>query len=108
MNLPRAAFLSHFVPVFQVHCLKLWPKRSKVPPEALPRCLHEWIRTANGHMDLDLPAFREVVWPVIERLHRKTSGARPAPDELTGALYDALSAAGVEITIGPKRHGHGA
>ena len=108
MNLSRDAFLNHFLPVFQVHCLKLWPKRSKMPPETLPRCLHEWIKTANGHMDRDLAAFRVVAWPVIEELHRKDKGARPTPEELTGALYDALSVAGMEVTIGPTRRGHGA
>jgi len=43
MNLSRDAFVSHFLPVFQVHCLKLWRQRSKEAPETLPRCLHEWI-----------------------------------------------------------------
>ena len=108
MNLPRDAFVSHFLPVFQVHCLKLWRQRSKEPPETLPRCLHEWIKTANGRMDLDLAAFRLVVWPVIEELHRKGKGARPTPEALTGALYDALSLAGREVTIGPPRRGHSA
>ena len=77
------------------------------PPEALPRCLQEWIRTANGQMDIDLAAFRAIAWPVVEDLHRKSNGMRPTPDELTGALYDALSMAGVEVTIGPPRHRHG-
>ena len=34
-------------------------------------------------MDLDLPAFRMIVWPVIEELHRKSNGMRPTPEELT-------------------------
>jgi hypothetical protein len=55
-------------------------------------------------MDLDFQPFREVAWPVIERLHRKTNGARPTPDELTGVLYDALSAAGVDVSIGAPRN----
>jgi hypothetical protein len=59
-------------------------------------------------MDLDLAAFRVVVWPVIEELHRKGKGARPTPEELTGALYDALSVPGVDVTIGPRLRGHGA
>jgi hypothetical protein len=45
-----------------------------------------------------------IVWPFIEELHRQGKGARPEPGVLTGALYDALSAAGVEVTIGPVRH----
>ena len=80
--------------VFQVHCLKLWRQRSKEPPETMPRCLHEWIKTANGHMDLDVAAFCAFVWPVVEELYRKGKGTRPTPEELTGALYDALSEAG--------------
>ena len=72
----------------------------------MPRCLHEWIKTANGHMDLDVAAFCAFVWPVVEELYRKGKGARPTPEEITGALYDVLSVAGVEITT--TRHGHGA
>jgi hypothetical protein len=106
--MPRDAFVSHFLPVFQVHCLKLWRQRAKEPPETLPRCLHEWIKTANGRMDLDLAAFRVIAWPVIERLHRKSNGMCPTPEELAGALYDALSVARIEVTIGLSRLGHGA
>ena len=117
MNLSRGAFLNHFLPVFQVHCLKLWPKRSKMPPETLPRCLHEWIKTANGRVDRDLAAFRVVAWPVIEELHRKSKGTRPTPEELTGALYGALSggnggnnradtARARRISLSMRRHPH--
>jgi hypothetical protein len=35
MNIPRDAFISHFLPVFQVHCLKLWRQRAK---ERLKHC----------------------------------------------------------------------
>jgi hypothetical protein len=101
--LSRDAFVSHFGPVFQVHCLKFWRKGSKTTPETLPRALHEWILTANGQMDLDLPAFRAVVEPAIAELHLRTKGARPTAEELTGAVYDGLSRAGVEVTIGPPR-----
>jgi len=59
-------------------------------------------------MGLDLAAFRLVVWPVIEELHRKGKGARSTPEELTTALYDALSMAGTEVTVGPLRRGHSA
>jgi len=89
MNLPRAAFDNHFSPVFQVHCLR------------------EWTKIANGQTHIFPEDFHSIVWPVIERLHREGKGERPSPDELTGAVYDALSAAGVEIAIGPNRHGHG-
>lgn len=102
--LSRDYFLNHFQSVFQVHVLKLWRKGTKVPPETLPRALHEWIKTANGRMDLDLAAFRVLVWPVIEELHRKSKGARPEPSELAGAVCDASSRAGIEVTIGKARH----
>lgn len=101
MNLSRDAFLNQFTTTFQVHCLKFWRKGAKEPPETLPRCLHEWIKISNGRMDLDLAAFRVIVTPVIAELHRKGKGARPTPEELTGALYDALSQAEVEVSIGP-------
>jgi hypothetical protein len=107
-ELSRDAFVSHFQPVFQVHCLRFWRQRSKEPPETLPTCLHEWIKTANGRMDLDIAAFRLVVWPTIEEVHRTGKGARPTPDALAAALYDGLSAAGVEVTLGPMLTGHGA
>ena len=80
----RNAFLNNFLAVFQVHCLKLWRQRSKEPPEILPQCLHEWIKTVNGRMDVDLAAFRLVVGPVVEDLHRKGRGARPTPEETHG------------------------
>ena len=57
-------------------------------------------------MDVDLAGFRAIVWPVVDKLHRKGKGKRSTPEELTGALC-ALSAAGIEVTIGPTRHGHG-
>jgi len=41
-----------------------------------------------------LPAFRAIVEPQIAELHRKGKGARPDAYELTGALSDALKAAG--------------
>lgn len=107
MNVPRDTFISHFQPTFQVHCLKFWPNNPKVPPEILPGCLFEWINTSNGRMDLDRLAFRMIVWPAIGELYRQGKGARPTPTELTGAVYDALSAAGVEVTIGPALPGHG-
>jgi len=105
MNLPRDAAVSHFSPTFQVHCLKFWPKRAKTPPETLPRCLHEWIKASKGRMDLELPAFRAIVEPFIAELHRERKGAQPEPSEFTAALYDSLSQASVEATIGRSPKG---
>lgn len=56
-------------------------------------------KTANGRMDLDLPAFRVIEEPFIAELYRQRKHKRPEPSEFTGALYDALSAAGMEVTI---------
>jgi hypothetical protein len=40
--------------------------------------------------------------PVIEDLHRATpKGERPESELVAGRLYDALDAAGVEVTITP-------
>lgn len=104
MKLSRETFVSHFTPVFQVHCLKHWRQGSKEPPETLSRALHEWIGTANGRMDLDLSAFRRIVEPFIAALHRRQKGVRPEPAAFTAALYDALRAAGVDVTLGPPRN----
>jgi hypothetical protein len=106
MNLPRDAFVSHFLPVFQVHCLKFWRKGTKVPPEVLPRALHEWIGTTNGRMGLGVADFRVIVEPVIAELHRKGNGSRPTAEELTGAVHYGLSRAGVEVAIGPPLRAH--
>jgi len=107
LKLSREAFMSHFNPVFQVHCLKFWRKGTKVPPEVLPRASHEWIGTANGRMGLGVADFRVIVEPVIAELHRKGKGERPSPEVLTGAVYDALAQAGVEVALGPALRGHG-
>jgi hypothetical protein len=107
MQLPRETFIRHFGPTFQVHCLKFWFEDSKVPPEILPGCLFEGIKASNGRLELDRLAFRMIVWPTIKELHRKGKGACPTPEDFTGALYDALSAAGVGVTIGPALGGHG-
>ncbi len=90
MNLPRAAFLSHFVPVFRSTA----SSSGRSAPRRRQKRFHVACMNGSGlptgQMTVDLQAFREVVWPVIERLHRKTSGARPEPDELTGsAMSDA-------------------
>jgi hypothetical protein len=106
LQLSREAFVSHFSPAFKVNCLKFWRKGAKVPPEVLPRALHEWIGTANGRMCLGVAEFRVIVEPVVAELHRKGNGSRPTAEELTRALYDALSQACVDVAIGPPRRAH--
>jgi hypothetical protein len=107
MRLPRHSFIDQFWPAFQVHCLPLWRQGSKEPPDHLPRAVFEWIKTSNGQICVDLPEFRAIVWPIIVELHQKHKGARPDAQELAGAVYDALSAAAVEVTIGESKRQRG-
>jgi hypothetical protein len=53
-------------------------------------------RITNGAVNVPLQEFRPIVKPVAAELHRKGKGGRPDAQELAGAVYDALSAAGVE------------
>jgi hypothetical protein len=46
--------------------------------------------------------FAVIARPVIDELYRITpKGQRPDANDLAGRLYDALDAAGAEVTIGP-------
>jgi hypothetical protein len=100
MEITRDRFIEQLAIAFQVHCLRLWRRRSKEAPPHLSTCLYEWIRTNGGRMALAGPAFGELVRPVIEQLHRVTpQGERPDAKDLAGRLYDALAAADVEVTI---------
>lgn len=101
MRLRRDEFIGQFWPGFKVHSLKLWRRGSKEPPDHLPRSLYEQIETSNGTISIKLQDFRPIAMPVVVEFHRKGKGARPDAHELAGALYDALKAAGVEVTIGP-------
>ena len=52
--------------------------------------------------------FADIVDPVIVELHRLTpKGQKPDAADLTGRVYDALAAAGVEVKIKPPVHSHG-
>jgi hypothetical protein len=107
MHLPRHSFIDQFSIPFMVHCISMWRRGSKQPPDHIPRCLYEWIKTTNGTVSVPLQEFRPIVEPVVADLHRKGKGDRPDAKELAGAVYDALSAAGVEVTIGEPRRPHG-
>ena len=104
MQLTRDRFIGQFAIPFQVHCLRMWRRGIKEPPVHLPRCLYEWIEITNGTISIKLQDFHPIAEPIVRKLHRKDKGARPDAYELAGVLYDALSASGVELTIGPPKH----
>jgi hypothetical protein len=102
MELTRDRFIDQFAITFGVHCLRSWSTRFKSAPTHLTTCFYEWIRTNGGRMPLSGAAFATIVEPVIEGLHRTTpKGERPESALVAGGLYDALDAAGVEVTITP-------
>jgi len=102
MELTRDRFIEQFAIPLEVHCLRHWPKRRREAPIFLARCLHEWIKTAAGRMALAGPLFGQLARPVIEELHRVTpKGERPDAKALACKIYDALDAAGIDVTIAP-------
>ncbi len=104
----RDRFVGQFRYAIQVHCLSMWRKRQKRAPTFLSRSIFEAIHTCNGRIAIEPCAFARIVAPAIVELHRVTpQGTRPDPADLTGRLYDALDAAGVEVTIKPPLEAHG-
>lgn len=92
----------------QVQVLKTWTLRSKEPPDHLARSMYEAISVNRGELPLDSRRFGEIMRPAIAELHRTTSkGQRPAAKDLMSRAYDALSAAGIEVTILPPIQAHG-
>jgi hypothetical protein len=74
----------------------------KSAPTHLATCFYEWIKTNGGQMSLSGTDFATIAEPVIEDLHRTTpKGERPESGLVAGRLYDALDAAGLEVTITP-------
>jgi hypothetical protein len=69
------------------------------------RCLYEWVKTTNGTINLTPHEFGAIARPMVEALWQKTKGQKPTMQELAGTLYDALDAAGAEVTIS-KPAGH--
>lgn len=107
MDISRERFIEQFDIAFRVQCLRRWPKRSKAPPYHMSTCLHQWIGIAAGHVPLKLHEFNELVRPVIDEVHRAMpKGERPCSRDVAGRVYDALSAANVEVTIRPPLGGH--
>jgi len=105
MKLRREEFIAQFAIPFHVHCLKLWSRRGYSPPYSVGRCCFEWIGVTNGSVTLKAHEFTELVRPVIDALFRLTpKGQRPDANFLAAKVYDALDAAGAEVTI--KAAGH--
>lgn len=108
MDLSRDRFLDQFAIGFQVHSLKLWKKREKEPPFHVSTSMYETIGMCGGLMPLKTREFGDLMQPLIKELHRRTpKGERPRPHDLASGTYDALAAAGVEVTIKPPLQGHG-
>ena len=111
-SLTREDFVGHFSLTLQVKCLSMWGARQKEAPTFLSRSIFDEIHTCNGKIAIaSARAFARIVDPVIVDLHRLTpKGLKPDARDLAARVYDALDAAGVEVTIGPPldAHGHGA
>ena len=102
MQLRRDEFISQFAIPFHVHCLKLWSRRATAPPYSVARCCFDWIGITNGTVTLRAYDFAVIARPVIDELYRTTpKGKRPDANDLAAGLYDALDAAGAEVTIKP-------
>jgi hypothetical protein len=100
MDLGKERFIEQFAITFGVHCLRSWSTRHKGAPTYLTACFYGWIKTNGGQMALSPVAFAEIAEPIIEEVHRTTpEGQRPDPQLVAGCLYDALDAAGVEVTL---------
>lgn len=108
MQITRERFVDQFAISIGVRALKVWRCRSKNPPDLVGLYIYQTIFIANGNLSLSSTEFCRIVKPVIVELHRITSwGQRPGASDLTGRIYDALSVAGVEVTINPPVKSHG-
>ena len=66
----------------------------------MARCCYEWVGITNGNVNLKIQEFTALTRPVIEELYRATpKGRRPDANHLAARVYDALDAAGAEVTI---------
>jgi hypothetical protein len=103
MELTREGFIDQFAITFGVHCLRSWSTRLKTAPTYLAPCFYGWIKTNGGGMALSPVAFAELAEPVIDAVHANTLKSQRRPDAkmVAGWLYDALDAAGVDVTLKP-------
>jgi hypothetical protein len=102
MELTRDRFIDQFAIPLHVTCLRLWRRRARTVPVFLGRSFYETMTTSGGHIALSQAAYCDLVLPLIVELHRSTPrDERPEGGRIAGLLYDALNAAGVEVTIQP-------
>lgn len=102
MQVSRDRFISQFAISIMVRALKTWPRSTKRFPEHMPTAIYETIKGTNGQVSITSREFGVIVDPVLREIHQLTPfRTRPDHNVLTGLVYDALDAAGVEVTIGP-------
>lgn len=104
----RERFVGHFKITLQVRCLSSWSRRQKDAPTFISQSIFDSINMCNGEIAIaSARAFADIVDPVIVELHRLTpKGQKPDAVDLTGRVYDALDAAGVEVKIKPPFEPH--
>lgn len=108
MEVTRERFIDQFAISIGVHALKVWPRRSKEPPDHVGRAVYDIMTVCAGDIPVASVDFGRIVQPIIAELHRITpNGRRPDAHDLTGRVYDALSAAGIEVRIRPPIKSHG-
>jgi len=108
MRVSRDRFVGQFSCSILVHSLSLWSRSTKRFPEHIPGSIYDTMRMCAGEIPISRDEFRRIVEPAIRELHQRTPfRQRPDHTALTGLVYDALDAAGVEIEIGPAVRSHG-
>jgi hypothetical protein len=108
MQITLEQFVEQFAISIGVHALKVWRRRSKSPPDLVGLYVYKTIFIANGEVPITSTEFCRIVEPVILELHQITPwGQRPGAIDLSARIYDALSVAGVEVTIRPPVRSHG-
>lgn len=110
MLTPRDTFLDQFTSTILVRGIQTWSLRLIRPPEHLPGCLYDAMIVCNGRFSVTRDQFHAVIWPLVVEVHetgRKAKGRRPDASAFADRLYDVLSQAGIEITIGPPVEAHG-
>ena len=104
----RDAFVAKFYISVQVRNLRSWSKRQKEPPYFLSTTIYETMCICGAEFPIDARAFGRLVHPVIDDLFHVTPRGRiPEAPDTVGRIYDALDAAGVEVTFRPPLEAHG-
>ena len=110
MLTPRDTFLSQFTSTILVRGTQGWQFRLIKPPEWFPGSLYDAMKTCNGKFSVTRCEFYDAIWPLVVEVHeagRKAKERRPDASAFAGRLYDVMSQAGIEVTIGPPVEAHG-